>query len=280
MQFDFPALGTHWWVEIWDETRGLTDDEIKDFVVRFCSDFEARFSRFQPSSLISQLNRDREVTTDPELRAILTYGITLYRRTRGMFNILTGHILEARGYDGAYSFIDKGSAGLAAGNPLTDLCITNDTIKVHVGNVDLGGFGKGWLIDSVTELLRDRFGLEQFLINGGGDIYATHQSNQPIEIYLEDPLEPGAIVGSTRLKNRAFAASSPHKRAWPIKGAAGAEQHHIVSLQNDRGPASVKDVIYLTAPTATDADAFATTLLQVEDTIARDLAEQNSLTIL
>lgn len=273
MTFDFPALGTHWWIEVWDKTDEELDGKVSDFAVQFCSDFERRYSRFLPGSTISRLNTDRTLATpDDETRALLAYGIDLYRRTRGVFNILTGHILEARGYDGVYSFIDKGSASLQPGNPLTDLIITDEQIELRYGNIDLGGYGKGWCIDELARAMQDRFGLEQFLINGGGDIYTTHQDGESVEIFMENPQQPGAIVGSVMLKNRAFAASSPHKRSWPIRD--GAEQNHIVSRT------TTKDVIYLTAPTATDADAFATTLLQIDDEIAADLATQNDLTIL
>jgi thiamine biosynthesis lipoprotein len=210
-----------------------------------------------------------------ETRALITYGIDLYRRTRGVFNILTGHILEARGYDGAYSFIDKGSDTLTPGNPLTDIVMMEERVELRYGNIDIGGFGKGWLIDALARELRDQFGLTQFLINGGGDMYATHQNDEPVEIYLEDPLQPGTIVGTTYLRDQAFAASSPHKRRWPDSRpeASGADQYHIVSSTK------VKDVIYLIAPNATDADAFAKTLLQLSEVEAREVAKENYLTL-
>lgn len=275
MQFDFPALGTHWWIEVWDDVSEPTAGEIEDFARLFVSDFEQRYSRFLPDSEISRLNRNR-ILENPsaDTRELLGHSIALYRRTRGVFNVMVGHILEARGYDAAYSLIDKGSADLQPGNPLTDLIIGEDKIELCYGNIDIGGYGKGWCIDQLAEQLHDRFGLEQFLINGGGDIYATHQNNQPVEIYLEDPKNAGTIIGRTTIKNRAFAASSPHKRNWPTPD--GTTDTHIVSQTLE----STKDVIYLTADKALDADAFATTLLQVDTETAQTIAEQNSLTIL
>lgn len=272
MQTDFPALGTHWWVEVFDQMTPQLTDEVTDFVRQFVDDFEARYSRFKPDSEISRLNRDRVLPCpSSETRALLGYSIDLYRRTRGVFNVMVGHILEARGYDGVYSFKDKGSTQLQPGNPLTDLVISNDKIELLYGSVDVGGYGKGYLIDRLAEQLHDRFGLNQFLINGGGDIYATHKDSEPIEIHLQDP-QTKQIVGSTTLYNRAFAASSPHLRQWPT--GDGATQHHIVTSR------PVKDVVYLTAPNATDADAFATTLLQVDTQTAQKLAGDNGLVIL
>ena len=277
MKFDFPALGTHWWVEVWDEVDERTAGKISDFARLFVANFEQKYSRFLPDSEISRLNRDRTLPSpSAETRALLGHSIELYRHTRGVFNVMVGHILEARGYDGAYSFIDKGSAGLEPGNPLTDLSINEEKIELLYGNIDIGGYGKGWCIDKLAEQLKDQFGLKQFLINGGGDIYVTQQGGQAVEIFLEDPLTPGKIVSSTKIMNRGFAASSPHKRRWPDSrpSAGGTDHTHIVSTE------PIKDAIYLTAPTATAADAFATTLLQVDDETAERLAEENSLTIL
>lgn len=280
MQFDFPALGTHWWVEVFERTDDKLADSLSETVRQFVADFEARYSRFLPDSEISRLNRDRTLPDpSPETRELLGYSIDLYRRTRGVFNVMVGHILEARGYDGAYSFIDKGSAALEPGNPLTDLIVSADMIELRYGNIDIGGYGKGWLIDRLAELLQDRFGLTQFLINGGGDIYVTHDGGEPVEIHLQHPITK-QLFASTKLKNQAFASSSPHLRRWPDSSTPGddpdTEHTHIVS-QTDN---NTLDTIFLTAPTAVDADAFATTLLQVDDATAQDLADQNNLTIL
>jgi len=183
-----------------------------------------------------------------------------------------GHILEARGYDGAYSFIDKGSAALEPGNPLTDLLISDTEIKLLYGNLDIGGYGKGWLIDKLAFALADRFGVQQFLINGGGDLYVTHQNNQPVEIYLENPMRPGTLVGSTKLMNRGFACSSPHKRSWT--NTAGIDQNHIVTNT------TMRDATYVTASTAVAADAFATTFLLTSRAETARLVADHQLEIL
>lgn len=273
MEWSFKALGTTWWIEVFEDVNDKTRDEVQDFVTGFVTTYENNYSRFLPDSEISVLNRERILKNpNKETRELLGYSHDLYRRTRGVFNVMVGHILEARGYDGAYSFIDKGSAKLETGNPLTDLIINEDKIELRYGNVDIGGYGKGWLIDRLAEQLRDRFDLEQFLINGGGDMYATHQAGAPIEIHLQHP-HTKEIVGSTMLKDQAFAASSPHVRSWPTR--SGIEQNHIVSQTTEQ----TKDIIYLTAPNAADADAFATTLLQLDKDSAAKLVSQEHIEI-
>lgn len=278
MTFDFPALGTYWWIEIWDDVGHQRCQDIREHIINEAARFEAKYSRFLPHSVISELNRQRTLALDEESLAMIRYGIDLFERSNGVFNILVGHILEARGYDQHYSLTDSGSQTLTVGNPSQDIVFDGNVASLKHGNLDIGGYGKGWLIDGLHKQLQ-QLGITQFLINGGGDIYVTHQHHQPVTIYLEDPLNPEKIVGKTPLKHRAFAASSPHKRAWSVKQHINnqemvSHQTHIVSQH------AVKDVIYLTAPTAVDADAFATTLLQTDTLATQKLLAANDLTLI
>lgn len=272
MQFDFPALGTHWWLEIWDNVSHQQSLAVRSQILDVVTQFEAKYSRFAPHSIISQLNRQRTLVLDDESLELLRYGVALFQRSGGIFNILVGHILEARGYDHNYSLTDSGSHTLAAGNPSQDIVFEGNRVHLKHGNIDIGGYGKGWLIDTLYAHLQ-RLEIQQLLINGGGDMYVTHQHNQPVDIYLEDPIRTGKIVGTIALKNRAFAASSPHKRAWATPQPHG-KQNHIVSGQ------AVKDVVYLTAASAVEADAFATTLLQTDAHTTQSLLAANGLTLI
>jgi len=253
IKFSFEALGTTWWIELFENNTDKNLDEIKNFVEVFAAVYEKKYSRFLKDSQISILNRDRSYKNpSPEFVQLLEYGKRLYLRSDTHFNLLLGHILESKGYDASYSFNATGSIE-TAGNPITDLTITPELIELKHGKVDLGGFGKGYLIDLIAKELKQALNVEQFLINGGGDMYATHNAGEPITIFLEHPTKPGTGIAKTTLTNQGFAASSPHKRVW--KNEAGTH-HHIVSDQ------LTSDATFIKAATAADADAFATATLQ------------------
>lgn len=254
MVHSFEALGTKWWITIFDEADML--DVIFTDIEHFANDFEQRYSRFIPNSLVSQLNQKRSLEApDDAFRTLLQCGKSLYMRTATHFNFLTGHILEARGYDSDYSFKDSNSLTLTPGNPITDLTITQERIALDAGNVDVGGFGKGYLIDLIADRLQSHHTLKYFLINGGGDMYATSKFGTPIEILLEHPTEPKKYIARVSLLNTGFAASSPFKRIWGPDGSLS----HIVSQQQPHRIAS-----FVTSPSAAEADAFATTALLLD----------------
>jgi hypothetical protein len=56
------ALGTTWFVELFDEVPAKTADETYGLIGRFLSEFEATYSRFKPDSIISTVNRTKQLT--------------------------------------------------------------------------------------------------------------------------------------------------------------------------------------------------------------------------
>lgn len=272
MTHEFTALGTKWWIEIFDEISPQALNDAFGIIERFTHDFEKKYSRFKADSLISTLNRERILKNpDEESRALLAYGKQLYLRTNTHFNMLTGHLQEARGYDASYSFVPHESEMLFAGNPVTDLLISPQAITLLHGKVDIGGFGKGYLIDELANILREECALQYFLINGGGDIYATTKHGEPLEIVLEHPTQPAHFIHTTSLSNQGFAASSPFKRVWRHYDKT---YTHIIT--NTEAPQVAS---FVKAATARDADAFATTALLLFESELSNLAAVASLGI-
>ncbi len=266
---EFPALGTTWWIELFDELSESQRAVIYDDCALFVANFEATYSRFKNNSFVSILNRERTVTdVDPSTITLLRYTKQLYLATAGHFNVLVGDTLEARGYDSTYSFRDSGEAS-EIGNPITDLIIDDTSVSLLKGKLDIGGFGKGYLIDLVASRLREQYECQYFLINGGGDIYVTSDHDKAITIHLEHPLLPNTSIGAISLKNEGFAASSPFKRRW--KTATG-ETDHIVGQHDEVAT-------YVRATTTAEADAFATTALLMSESACLALAKDNHLQI-
>ena len=251
------ALGTHFWIEIFDEqVTEETLDKIFGLVQGFLTKFENDYSRFTATSLISRLNTSRELLDSPlELAELLRLGVKLYDDTNGIFNLLIGETLAARGYDAAYTFTAQPEPAIIP-NPHESLSIETDKITLTHGQIDIGGYGKGYAIDAIVTLLKERCGIDYFLINGGGDMYGTSDKGTPITIYLEHPIEPETYIGRTTIFNNGFAASSHHKRRWR---SGGKTYHHIVDTKGSGMLAS--DASFITAPSALLADVFGTVAL-------------------
>ena len=271
------VLGTRFYIEICEEVSPSLLEEITYDTGLFLSRFEENYSRFLPDSKVSFLNRERFfLKPDSEFIAILKYGQNLTRRSHGLFNMLLGSTLEARGYDSNYSFVPSATKrdNVTIPDPLCDLEINSSSITLHNGNLDLGGFGKGYVIDLLATHLKITHNLKYFLINGGGDMYGTSNYGAPFIIYLEHPLEAQTYLGTTEILNQGFAASSPHKRSWVHNGTT---YHHIIHTQTESPTTSLCDASFVIADTCVEADAFATTALMVETKEFSLIAETNRL---
>ena len=99
-------IGTNWWFRIYDgiETAGY----YKKIINTELQKFEKAYSRFLSDSQVSLLNRDRFLLDpSPEFLDLLAIGKEFSIATQGLFNPAIGHILENRGYDEHYLFLNK-----------------------------------------------------------------------------------------------------------------------------------------------------------------------------
>jgi len=251
------GLGTTWRIDIFDKISAEKAQVVHDDMRIFITTFQDRYTRFNPDSIIGTLNAANKFPNpDAETIEILEYGINLFHDTHEVFNFLVGEAMEQNGYDALYSFTPKGES-LATPNPTRSLSITPENIILSVGQVDIGGYGKGYLIDMIALRLQQVHDLECFLINGGGDMYGTSDFGKPITIYLEHPSEANTYLQETTLLNEGFAASSTQKRRWE---SAGKVYTHIVDTKAGQSSQSGL-AVFVKALSAKTADAWATTLL-------------------
>jgi thiamine biosynthesis lipoprotein len=251
------GLGTSWWIEVFDELSAENAQIIFDDLSVFISNFDNNYSRFKPESIVSNLNSTRKLLKPTqETIDILNYGLMLYHDTNQVFNFLIGETMEAHGYDAKYSFTPQDSS-VTTPDPAEALRISPERIVLSLGHIDIGGYGKGYLIDLIAQRLKDLCQLQYFLINGGGDMFGTSDFGKPITVYLEHPTKGDTYIEQTTLLNEGFAASSTQKRRWE---SAGKVYTHIVDTKT--GESSLNSLgIFVKAPTAALADAWATTLL-------------------
>lgn len=269
---DIEAIGTHWWFEFFEPVKDIT--ALKADLTQIMKEFEEKYSRFIDTSLVSTLNNNRVLlSNDLEFHDMLYIGIKLFEQTNGYFSFINGHIIEGLGYDKEYSFKQKKGTKLVPGK-IEDLKINGDEITISgESKVDFGGFGKGYLIDKLAGILKSKYQLKYFLINGGGDVYVTSNNDKPVEIVLENPEFNGEYIAKIAIKDGSLCASSQKKRTWkdPTTGKAFS---HIFNPKNvDFQP---QYAVYTTGKNATYADAYSTAFIAAADdkkTIAKYAAE-------
>ncbi len=247
----FPALGTVFWVECFD--LSLKENLVRRLLIAedlytYISTFEEKFSRFKKSSLVTRLNKDKKVLYDEDLFVMLSFGKDLSEKTNTLFSLYLGNELIEKGYG------EKDFQTVSFEKISSNFTRKGKEIFLEGGGaVDLGGVGKGYLIDLLANRLQKKWGVLFFLINGGGDMYGTTDNGEPLQILLEHPLEKEIYLGKIEIKYQGFAASSSFKRMWNKEGK---EVNHFVTQGDEVWGAS-----FVVAKNALIADALATCLL-------------------
>ncbi len=125
-----------------------------------------------------------------------------------------------------------------------------DFIKLNPNKkIDLGGLGKGYLVDKIVLFLQSK-NLKNFSINAGGDIFNTNLR----QFYLQSPKFENIFVGEIQIQNSAITASNSLYRNW-LKN--GKKQSHLIQKSHfDNQIAGV----YVQAKNCLLADCLSTAL--------------------
>lgn len=224
--------------------------------------YEADFSRFQPNSLVSRLNRGESVTTTSELTKLMAIGTELSQLTNGLFN---PHVnLSSQGY--AESFESQNFR--AQTDEVTvlpfpqGLIIEGETITLKPNMViDFGGFLKGYLSEQLAE--KHKSAAQGLIVNLGGDltVRGSDLKTDSFQIGIVNPVTK--TEESVWLKNQSLSTSGSYKRRWHLNGEA---QHHLINPTTHRAAETdiVSASVYGSA--GAECDAFATALFAATPT--------------
>ncbi|MEI6886758.1 MAG: FAD:protein FMN transferase [bacterium] len=249
----FEGIGTHWYINIYDDISTSRFEIIKNKISTLVVNFENNYSRFIDSSLISILNKDKKLTeVSDELIEIIDLANKAKEVTSGHFDITVGSVLEGMGYDSKYSFESKEINF----NDSRNIDINGRVITLGKNTmIDIGGIGKGYLIDKVKQLIITN-GIKYFFINAGGDIYATSNYDKSIEFALENPFNLKEMIGKISIKNMSIASSSNSRRSWYTKNT-NQKYAHLIDMETKKTVTYVSGV-YTYANTSVNSDISST----------------------
>ncbi len=222
---------------------------------------EELWSRFQPASELSRLNREAggPQTVSPETFELIRRGIEAWRMTAGLFDpTVLGDVLRA-GYTTSFDVLQAepfptGASDLTRGAGSIELDPRTRTVRLPAGVAfDPGGIGKGLAGDLVVaELLAA--GAAGACVDLGGDVRAA---GTPPEgswaIAIDHPFrsEPVAVA---QLADGGIATSSRLRRCWSTDHGAA---HHLIDPRRDTPSATTHVAATAIAARGWQAEAFA-----------------------
>lgn len=225
---------------------------------------ELALSSYDPRADIYRLNRDRNVTLQPDTYEALLKSIRYYHESGGAFNIAIGSVTR-----GLYRFgerderIPSSEALLKADTDLNGLVFDAETAEIEAGiRLDLGGMGKGFGVDKAYRIYRQH-GVVEGKIALSGDIRCIGTC----EIAVTDPFRPEGIIASMKSVHPGLGISTSgnYRRYVRFK-----EHHHLIDPETKKPAEGFASVTLLGYLSNADLDAYATaaSVMQVEEALS------------
>jgi thiamine biosynthesis lipoprotein len=259
----FQAMGTRCHLIFTTASREAGDFFIAE-TLNWLAEFEARYSRFLPDSLISRINAAAGkswVPVDAETENLLGMCHQLHFITRGAFDAASLPLLRLWNWKAERPRIPT-LAEIEAARAISGWA----RVQRRPGEVflpldgmclDFGGVGKEYAVDQVVQMAGEH-GISSLLVDFGQDLRVVGlPSDKPAwHIGLEDPRQPGTIWASLAVRERAVATSGDYLRSFTHEGRRFG---HIIDPRTgwpvDNGCLAVSVI----APSCSVAGALSTT---------------------
>ena len=261
-RLEFHAMGTHCRVNL----HSVTESVARNFqceVINWVAQFEARYSRFIPDSLIGRINGaagDHWVATDPDTDRLFHLCQELFFFTRGSFDPTSLPLIQLWNWKQSPPRLPSEEAIRAARG-----LVGWNKVQRRPGSVflpqrgmalDLGGIGKEYAVDCVINLAVQH-GIANVLVDFGQDIRVRgHAPEKKFwGIGLDDALNPGKPWTGLPLTDHAVATSGDYLRHFMLNGV---RYGHIIDPRT--GYPALNDVRAVTviAPSCTVAGLLST----------------------
>jgi thiamine biosynthesis lipoprotein len=230
-------------------------------------EWHAQFSRFDPQSELSRLNRDPRTTVpvSPNMASFVAAALLAAEATGGLVDPTLVSEIEHAGYDRHF---DQKPLPLAAAladaptrspaRPRSDARWRQVSVDLDAGTVsrppavrlDSGGLAKGLFADLLAVELDDH---QAFAIDAAGDIRFGGVSGTHRPIQVADPFG-GPPLHTFQIVRGAAATSAIGRRSW--RAPDGSPAHHL--LNPATGEPAFTGLVQVTAlaPTAAGAEAL------------------------
>ena len=224
-------------------------------------------SHYKPDSALTAINRGAghgPVRVDSELFDFIVESMRYHTDSDGAFDITVGPLMKAWGFfrdDGRLPTDQELTAARrhVGGSHLILNALDRTIAFDHAGvELDLGGIAKGYAVDRVVRLLRQRRIPAALISAGGSTVYGlgAPPGRTGWDVDVQDPMDAQKTALTVRLHNRALSVAGTSQKSFE---AGGVRYSHIMDPRTGRPVQGVLSIAVL-APSGTAGDALDTTL--------------------
>lgn len=214
---------------------GYCPEETLRGALELCGEYEALFSRTMEGSDVWRINHagGEPVQVDGHTYRLLEEALEVCRESGGAFDITIAPAVELWDFKGDSHALPSAEA-LAAAAERTDytrLKLSEGRVTLPEGMaIDLGGVGKGYIADRLTEYLAAN-GAESALLNLGGNVtvLGNKPDGTPWYVGIQSPEAPaGQHFAMVQAADTSVVTSGVYERGFDLDGV---RYHHILDAQ-------------------------------------------------
>lgn len=201
-----PLLGTLVDITIFDQSAPVTG-ALESAFARI-EQISNRLSFHRIESELSRFNRAKVsdiISISSDFNQVLSCCLEMHRRTCGVFNPAVAPVLQELKILPCFHY--DPSPELLPLSEALDLLDENTVRLKQKICLDLGGIAKGYAVDAACEILLS-FGVQNALVNAGGDIRAI--GTLPQAVSIRNPYHPGQAGCQLTIKNESLATSGSY----------------------------------------------------------------------
>jgi len=245
----------------------------------------ASLSTYIPDSDISKINGgDSTIVVDKSFRDVYLQSQRVYVETKGYFDPTVGVLVNAWGFgpekpinqldsiqvDSLMQYVGWSKVQLKS-----DFTIAKTDPNIRF---DFNAIAKGYAIDRLAKMLDDSFGVDNYLVEVGGEMVAKGINvitEKPWTIGIDDPtnLESRGSAALIHLKDGAL-ASSGNYRKFRVDEAAGEKYVHTINAKTGFTKNSSILSATVVANNCMEADAYATAFMAMDLEDTQNLLKQ------
>jgi thiamine biosynthesis lipoprotein len=265
------ALGTTWTIKALSQDE-LDEKELRKDIVRRIEELEKIFSHWRADSELYQFNAaltTTPISIHPELMELLRHAEWMYKQTDGAFDPTIAPVVNLWGFGP----VGKTRSSIPSADQIQQALTLTGLDKLEILSkgmvrkklpslqLDFSGSAKGEIIDQICTLLQG-WNFNNFLVEIGGEVraYGKGRNGKGWIVGLEDGSGGSNSMVSVPLRNYAVATSGTYQLNKPNPDA-NRSASHLLDPRTGRPVEHDLIAVNAFAPTARDADAWATALM-------------------
>ena len=258
------AMGSTYSIELYGYDR-VSMEAAADAAFDEARDLDDLLSNYKPESEWSEVNQhaaQRPVKVSPELFRLLSACVEYSRESEGAFDITVGPLMKVWGFYKDTGHLPHRAQVAAAltkvGYRHIRLDAAAQTVSFDRPGVELdpGGIGKGYAVDRMVDVLRQKGVMIALVAGSLSSIYgmgAPPTEPRGWRVAIKDPRHPDRTIAEVFLKDMSLSTSGSYEKFFRAEGRIYA---HIMDPRTGY-PAQGASSVSVVAPRTIDSEAWA-----------------------